>query len=427
MSVKKAIQDIILWRGLNFLSVFIINVLLARMLKAADAGALFYFINNLSLLVLVLSFSLESSLSFFGANHKIKPGKLASLAIAWCIVASLLVGLVFQQLAAPFGAVTVTQPRMTAIFFIGGSLLVTFFSSLFFAEENFVLPNKLLLGINAVLIACLVAQRLNRIGINQALMAYFTAFLLQGIIIGLSFLLCHRGDRLQWPGVSEFRKLLKYAATAFLGNFIFFLVYRIDYWFVEIYCSAPELGNYIQASKIVQWLLLPPMMISSVLFPITAIGRDETIRDKIITASRILFWLYLAGAILLALLGRWIFPAVFGESFNRVYPVFILLIPGILALATLYPVSAYNAGMNQLGINVRGSFYALVVIVVLNLLFTPVYGIYGAAIASSIGYLVYFGFSFARFNRQHRVALGSIFRPNLSDYQLLKSILERRQ
>ena len=83
MSIKKAIQDIILWRGINFLSVFILNVLVARSFEASQAGELFFFINNLSLVILVLSFSLESGLGYYGAAGKISEGRLGLFALLW--------------------------------------------------------------------------------------------------------------------------------------------------------------------------------------------------------------------------------------------------------------------------------------------------------------------------------------------------------
>ena len=48
--------------------------------------------------------------------------------------------------------------------------------------------------------------------------------------------------------------VIRYSLFALMANLIYFLVNRIDYWFVEHYCSAEDLGNYIQASKLAQML-----------------------------------------------------------------------------------------------------------------------------------------------------------------------------
>src|SRR6202042_3662537 len=69
---------------------------------------------------------------------------------------------------------------------------------------------------------------------------------------------------------AELRKLLRYSLFALASNIIFFLVYRVDYWFVKRFCSDNELGNYIQVSKIVQLFLILPLTIASIVFPYTA-------------------------------------------------------------------------------------------------------------------------------------------------------------
>jgi O-antigen/teichoic acid export membrane protein len=109
------------------------------------------------------------------------------------------------------------------------------------------------------------------------------------------------------------------------------------------------------------------------------------------------------------------------------YPVFLLHIPGILALASLYPVSSYHAGIKRVDINLKGSLLALVIIILLNVIFTPKYGIYAAAVASSVGYIFYFIFSLYFFNRQNKNKFYDFFKPVMADYTSLKSMLDKRQ
>ena len=109
------------------------------------------------------------------------------------------------------------------------------------------------------------------------------------------------------------------------------------------------------------------------------------------------------------------------------YPIFLLYIPGILALAALYPISSYHAGIKRVDINVKGSMLALLVIVLGNSLFTPKYGTYAAAIVSSIGYTVYFIYSLYNFNKNSKMKLSRIFKPEAGDYSFLKSMLLGRK
>ena len=426
MSLKNAIQDVILWRGLNFLSVFILNVLVARFFGASEAGNLFFFINNLSLAILVAGFSLEAGLGYYGASGKINSTHLGILALAWCIVASiacfLLSGTVKDLLY-----LDKMNATAASLLFITGSLLTSFFSALYFAKQKYIAPNACLLISNLLLCALFMAGMQGWVSSELLMKAYFAGFFVQGAGITLFYFLGSQ-DRAPAKPVGELlRKVIKFSAAVFLSNFIFFLVYRVDYWFVEFYCSPAQLGNYIQVSKIIQWLLLIPLMISSVLFPITAGGQNEGMLNKIIILSRVLFWLYLGGSIIIALTGYWAFVWLFGSTYVYVYPLFLLHVPGLIALAALYPVSAYYAGIRRVDINLQGSFLALLAIIMLNVLLTPRYGIYAASIVSSVGYIVYFIFSFRKLKSIGGTSLLEMYRPMKSDYIFLKSILYRQK
>ncbi len=427
MSVKKAIQDILLWRGLNFLSVFILNVLVARLFEASQAGSLFFFINNLSLIILVLSYSLESGMGYYAASGSVRSSRLAMLALIWCILAFLLTFLLFDYFADHVSPLQGINSKLLAILFIGGSLLISFYSALYFARENFFIPNLCLLVINLGLIVLFVLGILGFFTVKWLIYAYFTGFLLQGLLIAIFYFFSNQGRDYHLPSSVDLQKLIKYSSAAFLSNIIFFLVYRVDYWFVENYCTASELGNYIQVSKIVQWFLLIPMMIGTAIFPLTASGKNAGIVNKIVSISRLLLWIYLLACIGLVITGYWIFVWVFGETYTYMYPVFLLHIPGILALASLYPVSSYHAGIKRVDINLKGSLLALLVIIVLNVLFTPIYGIYAASVASSVGYVLYFIFSLYFFNRRHKIKLYQFFKPVMTDYTSLKSMLDKPQ
>jgi len=425
MSVKKAIRDILLWRGLNFLSVFILNVLVARLFEASQAGSIFFFINNLSLVILVLSFSLESGIGYYAAAVKTISSRLAILALIWCILACVLTWLLLENFKAFISPLQRIDSTILTLFFIAGSLLISFYSALYFARENFFIPNLCLLTLNVIVIILFVFGMQGAIDDKWLLYAYFAGVFIQGLLIAIFYFFTDGKKGYSLPSPADLQKIVKYSSAAFLSNIIFFLVYRIDYWFVEYYCTPDELGNYIQVSKIVQWLLLVPMMIGTAVFPLTAAGKDAAMVNKIATVSRVLFWVFLIACIGLALTGLWIFVWFFGKTYTYMYPVFLLHIPGILALATLYPVSSYHAGIKRVDINVKGSLLALSAIILLNALFTPVYGIYAASVASSVGYTIYFVFSLYFFKRQSDIKLRQFFKPVIADYVSLKSMFDK--
>ena len=81
----------------------------------------------------------------------------------------------------------------------------------------------------------------------------FASYLLQGLVMLIAAAMAMEGGPLlQWPGGEALRKVVRYSSQAFIANTVFFLVYRVDYWFVERFCSSADLGNYVQVSKLVQ-------------------------------------------------------------------------------------------------------------------------------------------------------------------------------
>jgi O-antigen/teichoic acid export membrane protein len=425
MSIRKGIQDIFLWRGLNLLSVFILNILLARLLQAEGAGNIFFIINNLSLLILILSFSLESGLQYYAATGRIEKTGAGFFALAWCIAMTLIAIGIFSLY--DIASSTAFNLKLAAIFYVAGNLLISFYSALYFARKNFFLPNVLLLTINILFIALFIPPLNEVITQEKLVFAYFAAFLVQGVLLTGFYFLSGTRDASWFPPAAGIKLVVKYSAAAFLGNIIFFLVYRIDYWFVERWCSPAELGNYIQVSKIVQWFVIIPSMIGTVLFPHTAIGKDTMIIDKVVMLARLSIGLFFLVCLCLVVAGYWIFPFVFGETYSLMYPVFLLYIPGILALTGVYPVSAYHSGMNRLGINIKGCLWALIIIAAGNWLFTPGYGIYGAAIISSLGYITYFAFSLYHFNRSNKIRVSQFFKFVPGDLAVLKAVFYKHK
>jgi O-antigen/teichoic acid export membrane protein len=112
---------------------------------------------------------------------------------------------------------------------------------------------------------------------------------------------------------------------------------------------------------------------------------------------------------------------VFGRSFKDMYPAFVFLVPGILSLSGLFTLTAYYSGKNRIGVNIRGSLIALLVILAGDSIFIPVYGIRAAALTSSAGYLVYQAYVLYVFKHEYQTSLNQFFIPRISDWKKLKS------
>ena len=169
-----------------------------------------------------------------------------------------------------------------------------------------------------------------------------------------------------------------------------------------------------------------PTILAGAVFPMTAGGQKSGINHLLTLLSRSIFFLYLVVCIILGLVGQWLFPFVFGESFSQMYQPFLLLMPGILSLSGLFTLTAYFAGKNKIRINIIGSVYALIIILIGDIIFIPHYGINAAALISSIGYMVYQGYIIIMFKKEFQTTLSQLFIIKSSDIKKIKEVFINR-
>lgn len=432
MSFQKQIAQSLVWRGLYFVTVLFMNIFLARYFEAGNAGWIFYLSNNFSFIVIIAGLTLETAVSYYSSKKDIDDNELAWFSIAWSVLVSVIVfaGLsVYFAISKNSGTINHGDYFYYAICYVGGVQLTNFFTILFYANRNFFLPNFLMVILNTIVIIIIPKQN-GTFNTDTSLIikVYFAFFVITGLTLAAAFIMKKQSwKKFSLPAFLHIRLLIRYALPALAANVIFFLVYRIDYWFVEKYCSKEELGNYIQVSKLGQMLLVIPTIISSVVFPHTAgAGADLTeIKQNIMRIGRITTMLFSILFFVIILSGKWLFPFVFGHTFQLMYVPFLLLLPGIWSLSNLYILSAYFGGANKVKINVQGASIALLVILAGDIFFIPRYGIFAAAIVSTAGYTVNFMYSFFILQKEHPVSFDEYWSINKEDIQWLKNIIQK--
>ena len=432
MSFQKQIAQSLVWRGLYFVTVLFINIFLSRYFEARDAGWIFYISNNFSFVVIIAGLTMETAVSYYSSKKDIDDSELAWFSMGWSFLVSVIV---FAGLSIYFAAtkshysIDRADYFFYAICYVGGIQMTNFFTILFYANRNFFLPNFLMALLNTIVIIIIPKQN-GTYNTDPSFITkiYFAFFVITGFTLATAFFVQKQSwKKFSLPAFRQIRLLLRYSLLALAANVIFFLVYRIDYWFVEKYCSLDELGNYIQVSKLGQMLLVIPTIISSVVFPHTAgAGTDLTeMKENIMRIGRITTVLFSILFFVIILSGKWLFPFVFGHTFQLMYFPFLLLLPGIWALSNLYILSAYFGGANKVKINVQGASLALFVIVTGDILFIPSYHIPAAAAVSTAGYMVNFLYSFFILQKEHPVSFTAYWSINKEDIKWLRNIIQR--
>ncbi len=287
MKFKHIILSSVFWRSLYFVTVLLLNIFVSRFLQAGGSGWIYYITNYFSFILLVASLNLEAGMAFYAAKKKITASRLATFSLAWSLLVSgLIIVLLFINYRQLPTEITSNQFVFFAGTYITGLLLTSFFCALFYAQQSFALPNIILAVTNGLLmLAVPVTAYFTAATMETALFLrlYFLTFLFQGLLLFIAYAIKNKIlFKWSWPGIAEIKMLFRYSAVALLSNIVFFLLYRIDYWFIKNICQScrhGDLGNYIQVSKLGQAFLLLPTFVASAIFPRTAAGFREQVNS----------------------------------------------------------------------------------------------------------------------------------------------------
>ena len=408
---KKKLLSGIFWRGCNVLFAFLFNALLVRQMGAGVSGHFFYLLNNLFFAALILGVGLESGISFYNARKEVKTSFSFTISITWSFI-----GAVFFFIILLFideSRVSLKYGHLFMALYIFGAMLTTFLSAIYFTNHNSKVPN-LVTTINNILLVLLLPKMpwINeKINFDTYILIYLGSALAPAIV--LTLLLAYQKAVFSFGALkaSVLRPLLLFSFHSFIIALLFNLLRRSDFWMVNKWCSTKDAGNYFQASKIIQLLLLLPAMASFSLYPliVQSIKENEHKKvgyetiNKVAKLVSLYFFVAFFFSVVIIIPGYWILPWLYGVTFSNLYSVTLLLIPGLIFFAASYPLTTFFSGKNQNITIIIFLSISIIILVVCNLLLTPRYFIYGAAISSSLANIVYFSLMLKKFLLQNNV------------------------
>ena len=207
------------------------------------------------------------------------------------------------------------------------------------------------------------------------------------------YLLLKYGQKIRWSELElSFSKVAySYGFRVFLSSLFIMLLLKVDIVIVKQMLGFAEVGIYSVASHIVDILQVASNMVGSLLLVKLSDTEDDVEKWVLMKKMLMVFFLFLSVAnIGFILVGKLILQVMFGEQFVPVYYVYIWLMPACYGLSF---GSLFNNYLNAKGfpiISIILPALAVVLNVALNYILIPVWGIYGAAVATSVAYLLWF-------------------------------------
>lgn len=210
-------------------------------------------------------------------------------------------------------------------------------------------------------------------------------------ILGMAFLSITMLYRRGYSGFKLNKSLIKpmvaFALKSHIGQIFKFLQYRFDIFLVAYFLSAREVGIYSIALVIGEMLWRIPRVANTVLLPRLRGESDRRSAELTARLNRIIFLFTLLCLLPLSLFVDFLIELMYGLDYIEAGDAVLALLPGVLALSIfklLTPNLIMRGRVWTFSFSVACS---VVVMVLLDLFLIPAYGIIGAGIASSIGYM----------------------------------------
>ncbi|GGO65559.1 polysaccharide biosynthesis C-terminal domain-containing protein [Nonomuraea cavernae] len=206
---------------------------------------------------------------------------------------------------------------------------------------------------------------------------------------------------------------------------LYFLV-SIDILLLNALDSAAAVGIYTVAVTVMALARIPGETITQVVLPQQAGGHVSDASQVTARALRINLFVSSALVGLLAAASPWLIPLVYGPSFAGSVAPLLALAPGTIALMVVRPLEQYLVRLDRPITMTAIAVSALTVNVLLNLVMIPRWGAVGAAVASTVAYVLMAFLEIVRFTRSTGLPVRELI-PGTADLRsVLRPLTARR-
>lgn len=240
---------------------------------------------------------------------------------------------------------------------------------------------------------------------NVAGFAYALVILSRQVPLGF------RIDRAVLRGIRSHGIMYAVASLALVLN------YKIMVLILSWSAPLEQVGYYSQAASIAELLWEVPQIVSSLLFARSVNARQaDEMSVKVLMFARMAGLFVLGAAIVVAAISPWFFPFVYGARFAPSALVCTALLPGVVAVVIWRILQADVHGRGRAWATAAIIGPAIVVNIGLGYWLASGYGAVGAAIASSVTFILATVAYAIFYSRLTSIPLGEMVRFRRSDF-----------
>ena len=377
-------------RVARFLIGFATSFLLAGLLLPAGRGQYALLVLVPGMLNALGQLGLPTAMSFF-AGRGVRLDRLQRL--GWLLTAVLslvLVGgaiLLLPWISATFLRTVPSELVLVSLASLPFQFATAFAGSTLIGRQRFRNYNLLVVGQSAaMLVGVVVLVGLLDLGVAGAIASYVGVAILAGVATAVELNRVVREEPADGPSV-KLPQLLSYGIRIYPASVTGYFSYRVDVLVLSALLADPAaVGLYTFAVSLAELAFIVPDSVSTVFYPRVA-GMDRKDADALAPqVSRFTLLVTAIGVLALVPAAYLATHIVLPAYRDSIWP-FLVLLPGVIGLSVSKVLAGYINGLGLPLMVARASIANLVINVVANLVFIPLLGIVGAALASLVSYV----------------------------------------
>jgi O-antigen/teichoic acid export membrane protein len=413
----------LLFLGFNFLVGLFIAVLSGTELF----GTISLMIVNAALIQLVTGFGADQAIVWHGAGKKISTDKLFTFSLLIAIIQIflfiLISFLVFENSGKTLLSKSISSRYyILELIYFSGLVLLEKYISLLYARQSAKTCNLVLSVVTSFFLAILAASWFKIISTKIDPFQFFClVIIVQAISIIILF---HLKTPVYFYLISkkDFISLFRFSGLVFVSNIIQFFAYRTDYWLIDYFKNAEQVGIYSQANRFAGLLWIVPNIIAALLIPKISAPENNFKETDLISITRILNYINLLVTGFVVIVSYFVYTYFLQQEYFKGFMSLLYMLPGFYFFTITIIFAAYFSAQNLLWVNLTGSLICLVLIIIADILFIPVFGINGAAWANTIAYTAATIFTVRMFIKKSRLSFRDLYLLKKIDWLLITKL-----
>ena len=219
--------------------------------------------------------------------------------------------------------------------------------------------------------------------------------------------------------LSTIKGMLSFGSKSYIQMLIAQFNYQISVYMLAYFMKDSDVALYSISISIATILWFVPNTVGVVLLPtLTSMDSVDKIHQATIAISRNTAFITILGLVFLVGFGKVMIHLFYGDQYIYSYMPMLIMLPGVFFMS-LYKILTRNfTSRNKQQISIGAGVSALIINLILNWLLIPIFGINGAALSTSISFIIAGIFLIIFFSKDSNLPITQLLFINKNDINI---------